>query len=45
VLLSDPSRAASELGWKPTVSFADGLRRTADWLRDHPDPRVAEYGW
>ncbi len=45
VLLSDPARAAAELGWKPTVTFADGLRRTAEWLREHPDPRAGEYGW
>ena len=36
VLLSDPSRAAAELGWRPTVTLRDGLTRTADWLREHP---------
>ena len=25
-------RAASELGWAPTTSFRDGVRRYVDWL-------------
>ena len=41
VLLSDPSRAASLLGWKPEVSLEEGLRRTADWLRDRVDATTA----
>jgi NAD dependent epimerase/dehydratase len=46
VLLSDPARAAAQLGWKPIVGFDDGLRKTAEWLRDHLDPEtVTEYGW
>jgi NAD dependent epimerase/dehydratase len=46
VLLSDPSRAAAALGWKPEVDFADGLAATAAWLREHGDPTRAEtYGW
>jgi dTDP-glucose 4,6-dehydratase len=27
----DPSKIESELGWRPSVSFADGIRRTIDW--------------
>jgi NAD dependent epimerase/dehydratase len=35
VLLSDPSRAKTELGWQAKVGLEEGLRRTADWLRAH----------
>jgi UDP-glucose 4-epimerase len=30
--LVDPARAADVLGWRPTVSLADGLARTAAWF-------------
>ncbi|MSV30795.1 MAG: dTDP-glucose 4,6-dehydratase [Bryobacterales bacterium] len=26
-----------ELGWKPEIPFADGLRQTVEWYRDHTD--------
>ena len=46
ILLSDPSFAASTLGWKPEVDFADGLSVTAEWLRAHGDlERADTYGW
>ncbi len=28
-------KARSILGWQPTCGFAEGLRRTVDWYRDH----------
>lgn len=33
----DPSKAESELGWKPRVSWEQGLRRTIDWYRENQD--------
>ena len=27
----DPSKIERELGWKPEVAFAEGIRRTVDW--------------
>ena len=41
MLLSDPTRAAAELGWRPTVSLEDGLAATAEWLRPRVDPTTA----
>lgn len=31
----DPSKAETELGWKPEVTFEEGLRRTIDWYLTH----------
>jgi len=30
-------RATDRLGWKPEVPLVEGLRRTVDWLRNHPE--------
>jgi UDP-glucose 4-epimerase len=30
----DPSLAARVLGWRPTVSFAEGVQRTVQWFAD-----------
>jgi CDP-paratose 2-epimerase len=47
VFISDTSRARTELGWRATVDWSDGLERLVDWLvtdraRDvaAPRPRV-----
>jgi UDP-glucose 4-epimerase len=37
VLQSDPSRARERLGWTAQTSIEDGLARTIEWLRAHPD--------
>lgn len=32
----DISQARRDLAWQPRVTLADGLRRTVDWYREHP---------
>jgi len=32
--LADLSRTEKHLGYKPTVDFEEGLRRTVDWYRE-----------
>ncbi len=36
--LADLTSIQQKLGYKPTVSFAEGLRRTVDWSRHQPLP-------
>jgi dTDP-glucose 4,6-dehydratase len=33
----DPAKIIDELGWKPSCSFEDGLRRTVRWYLDNRD--------
>jgi dTDP-glucose 4,6-dehydratase len=33
----DPGKIIGELGWKPSCSFEDGLRRTVRWYLDNKD--------
>jgi dTDP-glucose 4,6-dehydratase len=35
-LLADTSKAKRLAGWEAKVSLEDGLRRTVDWIREHP---------
>ncbi len=35
--LADSSKAMRLLRWRGRVSFAEGLRRTVEWFRAHPD--------
>jgi CDP-glucose 4,6-dehydratase len=35
----DPSKLKSTCGWEPRVSLEEGLRRTLEWYRDHPEVR------
>jgi UDP-glucose 4-epimerase len=41
VLLSDPAKAKSLLGWEPAVGLEEGLRRTAEWLDGRYDAEKA----
>lgn len=33
----DANKLKNDLGWKPTVSFEQGLEKTIDWYLDHQD--------
>ncbi len=33
----DPTKAETELGWRPSVTWEDGLRLTIDWYRNNQD--------
>jgi dTDP-glucose 4,6-dehydratase len=33
----DPAKAGRELGWAPTVTFAEGLRQTLEWYLQHAE--------
>ncbi len=35
--LADITRARKELGYRPTVLFDRGIKRTVDWFLDHPE--------
>ncbi|HWE60696.1 MAG TPA: NAD-dependent epimerase/dehydratase family protein [Chloroflexota bacterium] len=35
--LFNPARAAEVLGWRPEIPFHEGLRRTVQWFKDHPE--------
>ena len=33
----DTSKLRGELGWRPSVTFEEGLERTVRWYLDHPE--------
>ena len=37
----DSTKLREQTGWRPRVELRDGLRRTLDWYRDHPEARPA----
>jgi CDP-glucose 4,6-dehydratase len=40
----DPSKLRDVCGWSPAVDLEEGLRRTIDWYREHPQVRPAPVG-
>jgi NAD dependent epimerase/dehydratase len=43
VLESDASLARERLGWQPAVTLEEGLRRTAEWMREMRDSYRADF--
>jgi CDP-glucose 4,6-dehydratase len=37
----DSAKLRETTGWRPQVELADGLRRTLEWYREHPEARPA----
>jgi UDP-glucose 4-epimerase len=37
VWVADPAKIMRELGWHPRFSFAEGLRETTEWFRQHSE--------
>jgi nucleoside-diphosphate-sugar epimerase len=36
----DPSKIRELVGWEPRIDLEEGLRRTIDWYRAHPEARA-----
>jgi CDP-glucose 4,6-dehydratase len=36
----DPTKIREVVGWEPSVGLEEGLRRTMDWYREHPEARA-----
>ena len=36
----DPSKLRDTCGWQPAVGLEEGITRTLDWYRDHPEARA-----
>jgi CDP-glucose 4,6-dehydratase len=36
----DPTKIREVVGWEPSVGLEEGLRRTIDWYREHPEARA-----
>ncbi len=41
---ADPSKLRARCGWTPAVDLTDGLGRTLDWYREHPEARPQKPG-
>jgi dTDP-glucose 4,6-dehydratase len=33
----DADKLENELGWKPSITFEEGLEKTVDWYLENPD--------
>jgi CDP-glucose 4,6-dehydratase len=40
----DPSKIRVRLGWEPRVGLEEGLSKTLDWYREHPEARAPAPG-
>ena len=40
----DPAKIRATLGWEPAIGLEEGLRRTIDWYREHPEARAPAPG-
>ena len=38
----DSTKLRELTGWRPEVGLEDGLRRTLEWYREHPEARPAK---
>jgi CDP-glucose 4,6-dehydratase len=38
----DSTKLREQTGWRPRVELRDGLRRTLDWYREHPEARPSK---
>jgi nucleoside-diphosphate-sugar epimerase len=38
----DSAKLRELTGWRPEVSLGDGLRRTLEWYREHPEARPSK---
>ncbi|MDQ3572685.1 MAG: GDP-mannose 4,6-dehydratase [Actinomycetota bacterium] len=36
----DPTKLRETLGWEPAVGLEEGLKRTLEWYREHPESRA-----
>ena len=39
----DPSKIHRMTGWQPEVDLREGIRRTIDWYRTHPEARATQH--
>jgi nucleoside-diphosphate-sugar epimerase len=38
----DATKIRDALGWEPSVDLEEGLRRTIEWYREHPEARAGD---